>query len=175
MGDKYGFGLSQDRMSRNNYIIPVPKDAIKRITFRESPYHVKGLKHSVDFIVDEGTPVFAALDGEVLHVKDDSNKGGAAPENEEFGNFIEIRHCENEFSEYEHLQYQSSRVKKCDTVYQGQIIGYSGATGVLAHLGPHLHFMVGHYDFDSIPISFTNLTPELKEMSDRPLTEPTES
>ena len=64
---------------------------------------------------------------------------------ESLGNFIEVKHAHNEYSEYEHLKKDSVPVKIGDTVRQGQFIGLSGATGWLAHLGPHLHFMVGKY------------------------------
>lgn len=144
-------------MSRNNYIYPVPKEAIKRISYKDSPYHIGNLKYSVDFIVDEGTPVYASFDGEILDLKDNSNIGGKDKKNEEYGNFIEIKHENDEVSEYEHLRYKGVLVKKGQRVKQGEQIGWSGATGVLAHLGPHLHFMIGKYNFDSIPITFKKL------------------
>jgi len=36
-------------------------------------------------------------------------------------------------------------VKKGDRVKTGQVIGYSGNTGWMSHLGPHLHFDVHKY------------------------------
>jgi len=38
-----------------------------------------------------------------------------------------------------------SGLKIGDKVKTGQIIGYSGKTGWIAHLGPHLHFDVHIY------------------------------
>jgi len=140
--------------NQSQHIYPVPKKSIKRISYKESPYHVKDLKHAVDFIVDEGTPVYASMDGIILDFKDDSAVGGKKSEYEDYGNFIEIKHDNDEISEYEHLRYKGVLVKKGQRVTVGEQIGWSGATGVLAHLGAHLHFMVGKYEFRTIPITF---------------------
>jgi len=104
------------------------------------------LRYAVDFIVPEGTPVKAAADGKVVDVKDDSEIGGESAELEQHGNYVEIEHDNRECSEYEHLRKNGAVVRVGEHVKRGQIIGYSGATGWIAHLGPHLHFMVGTYD-----------------------------
>lgn len=131
--------------AKNKYSYPVSPNRIVRISSNESPAHVGPLKHSVDFIIPEGTPVKAASDGIVIEVKDDSDLGGADKGFEQHGNYIEILHPNNEYSEYEHLKKNSALVKVGDKVRRGQVIARSGATGWLAHLGPHLHFMVGTY------------------------------
>lgn len=131
--------------TKNKYKYPVNISEKTRISSDESPAHIKNLKHSVDFIVEEGTPVKAVMDGIVVDLKSDSNIGGAGKEFEPLGNFIEIEHDNNEYSEYEHLRKDGVLVKAGDRVKKGQLIGYSGATGWLARLGPHLHFMVGKY------------------------------
>ena len=132
-----------------------------RVSYDESPAHVNNLKHSVDFIVPEGTPIMAAADGTVIDLKSDSHIGGVGKEFESDGNFIEIEHENAEYSEYEHLRKNGVVVKIGDKVKRGQLIGYSGATGWLAHLGPHLHFMVGRYgitdeDYQTIKINWLN-------------------
>src|SRR3989338_7791546 len=131
--------------TKNKYAYPVETGLSFRMSYDESPAHVDNLKHSVDFIVPENTPVKAALDGTVIDLKTDSGVGGTDQKFEPLGNFIEIKHAHNEYSEYEHLKKDSVQVKIGDTVRKGQFIGLSGATGWLAHLGPHLHFMVGKY------------------------------
>ena len=88
--------------TKNAYIYPVDENRIVRITYDESPAHVGPLKNSVDFIVREGTPVKAAADGVVIEMKDDSNIGGTGKKCESQGNYIEIRHANSEYSEYEH-------------------------------------------------------------------------
>ncbi|MFZ2948570.1 MAG: M23 family metallopeptidase [Desulfuromonadaceae bacterium] len=129
----------------NAYQYPIDNERIVRIAYNESPAHVGPLAYSVDFIVPEGTEVKAAADGIVIEVKDDSNIGGADKDLEQFGNYIEIEHPHGEYSEYEHLKNKGALVKVGDRITRGQVIGYSGATGWIAHLGPHLHFMVGKY------------------------------
>lgn len=131
--------------TRNTYRYPIDSEKILRISHNESPAHVGRLVHSVDFIVPEDTPVKAAADGTVVEIKFDSDIGGAGKEFEDLGNYVEIQHTDEEYSEYEHLRKGGTTVNVGDKVKQGQIIGYSGATGWIAHLGPHLHFMVGTY------------------------------
>lgn len=131
--------------TRNIYHYPIEREKIIRISYDESPAHVDSLAHSIDFIVPENTPIKAAADGTVVDVKSDSNIGGTGKEFESLGNYIEIQHANEEYSEYEHLMKGGTTVKVGDKVRQGQIIGYSGATGWIATLGPHLHFMVGVY------------------------------
>ena len=135
--------------TRNKYDYPVDISGGIEMSYDKSPAHVGNLKNSVDFICKEGTKVRAAGDGVVVDIKSDSDIGGSGREFELFGNFIEIKHGNDECSEYEHLKKNGLLVKIGDQVKRGQIIGYSGATGWLAHLGPHLHFMVGKYGKDN--------------------------
>ena len=44
----------------NNYKLPVPKDLLQRIDRTSSPAHMGKLRNSIDFIVDNETPVLAA-------------------------------------------------------------------------------------------------------------------
>ena len=116
-----------------------------RITYDESPAHVGRLQYAVDFITREGTPINAALGGIVINVKQDSDLGGSDQSFDKFGNLIEIEHLHGECSIYEHIRKNGSLVKVGDKVKTGQVIGYSGNTGWMAHLGPHLHFDVHRY------------------------------
>ena len=142
--------------------MPVHENNTIRISYGESPAHVGALKNSIDFIASEGTPVLAAADGIVIDVKDDSEIGGTEKKFEKYGNFVEILHEHGECSEYEHLR-KNVIVKIGDKVKKRQVIAYSGATGWLAHLGPHLHFMVGIYgktdkDYKTLEIVFEHKT-----------------
>jgi murein DD-endopeptidase MepM/ murein hydrolase activator NlpD len=134
-----------EEKTKNKYRFPVEMTEGVIINYDESPAHQDNLKHSVDFIMDEDLPIYAALDGVVVDLKIDSNIGGEGKEFEPMGNFIEIKHENEEYSEYEHIRKDGAVVKLGDKVEKGQLIGYTGATGWLAHLGPHLHFMVGKY------------------------------
>lgn len=133
------------KTTKNTYILPIDSEYNPVMTYDRSPAHVGPLINSVDFIVPENTPIKAAADGVVIEVKIDSDRGGPDKSFEEYGNYIEIKHEHDEYSEYEHIKHNGSLVKVGDNVSQGQIIGYSGNTGWMADLGPHLHFMVGIY------------------------------
>ncbi|MBI4214718.1 M23 family metallopeptidase [archaeon] len=129
--------------TKNKYALPVPQAGIKRIARYESPAHKGMLRNCIDFIVPTGTPVKAAASGIVVDLKKGSKTGGRSRRFEPLGNFITIKHANEEYSEYEHLSRVLVRIGQ--RVRRGQPIGKSGATGWLANLGPHLHFMVGRY------------------------------
>ncbi len=130
---------------KNKYIYPVTITKKVRITYNESPAHQGYLIHAVDFITPINTPIKAARSGVVVEVKSDSTIGGTTKNYDRFGNFIELKHTNNEYSIYEHLRKNGSLVKVGDKVKTGQLIGYSGDTGWIANLGPHLHFNVHRY------------------------------
>jgi murein DD-endopeptidase MepM/ murein hydrolase activator NlpD len=98
------------------------------------------LRNSIDFIVDEETPVLAAGDGIVIFVKDDSNIGGPNPVYWIHTNFIVIMHSNGEYSRYDHLNYNSSKVIVGQRIRAGEEIARVGMTG-FTYL-PHLHFQV---------------------------------
>ncbi len=131
--------------TKNIYSYPVKRSKNIRMTYTDSPAHEGRLINAVDFITKENTPILAAASGRVIDVKQDSSVGGTTPDFDKLGNYIEIKHKNNEYSIYEHINPQGSIVKVGDNVRAGQVIGFTGATGWLAHLGPHLHFDVHIY------------------------------
>lgn len=124
----------------NNYSLPVPKEKLKRIDRTSSPAHVGKLRNAIDFIVEENTPVFAAADGFVTFVKDDSHIGGPGIEFWHNSNFIVIQHSNSEYSRYDHLAHRSAAVRTGQYIKRGEIIARVGMTG-FTYL-PHLHFQV---------------------------------
>ena len=86
-----------------------------------------------------------------------------------YGNYIEIKHKNGEYSTYEHIKQNCSLVRIGDKVKAGQVIGYSGATGWLASLGSHLHFEVHKYfgegkeDYESLKICWVKNQKNLME------------
>jgi murein DD-endopeptidase MepM/ murein hydrolase activator NlpD len=145
------------RSAINKYKLPVPKHLLQRIDRTSSPAHVGKLRNAIDFIADKGTSVLAAEDGIVTFVKDTSNTGGANPSNWRHTNFIVIMHSNGEYSRYDHLSYNSSKVKVGQYVRGGEEIAKVGMTGY-TYL-PHLHFQVFVFtganmwtDFDTLEV-----------------------
>ena len=129
-----------EKSAINRYILPVPKALLERIDRTSSPAHTGKLRNAIDFIVAENTPVLAAANGIVTYVNDDSSIGGANPIYWNFTNFIVIMHANEEYSRYDHLAPQSSKVKVGQAVSEGEEIAKVGVTGYTFH--PHLHFQV---------------------------------
>ncbi|WJG08894.1 peptidoglycan DD-metalloendopeptidase family protein [Aliiglaciecola sp. LCG003] len=80
----------------------------------------------VDYAANTGTPVIAAGDGRVIRATYDKFNG----------HHVFIQHGEKYVTKY--LHFTKRAVKKGQSVKQGQVIGYVGATGLAA--GPHLHY-----------------------------------
>lgn len=81
----------------------------------------------INIASDEGEPVWAAADGEVVYVGNELSG---------YGNMIIIKHAGGKSTTYAHLS--SAGVDKYDRVKQGDIIGYVGSTGNVK--SPQLHF-----------------------------------
>jgi len=147
--------LSLEKSAINRYRVPVPKNLLERIDRTSSPAHTGNLRNAIDFIVPENTPVLAAANGVVTYVKDDSSIGGPNPTYWNFTNFIAIMHTNEEYSRYDHLAPQSSKVKVGQAISEGQEIAKVGMTGYT--FNPHLHFQVFIFtkqgtwiDFDTV-------------------------
>ena len=144
--------------TKNKYRMPVPQDLLQRIDRTSSPAHVGNLRNAVDFIVPPDTPVLAAADGKVTYVKDDSNVGGSDPSYWNYSNFISITHQNGENTRYDHLLYDSAKVRSGQQVCAGQEIARVGMTGYTYI--PHLHFQVFVFtgyniwtDFDTLEVN----------------------
>lgn len=84
----------------------------------------------VDFRAPTGTPIPAAGAGRVI----------ARSFNRGHGNFVKIRHNGTFETLYAHMSKFAKGVNVGTMVRQGQIIGYSGSTGLST--GPHLHYEI---------------------------------
>ena len=152
--------------TQNKYSYPVELTNNVKMTYKESPAHVGRLKYAVDFVIPIGTEVKAAARGVVVDVKENSSISGEAKKYDKYGNYIEIKHSNGEYSIYEHIRKGGSFVKKGDRIKSGQVIGYSGKTGWIAHLGPHLHFDVHKYfgkgpeDYKALKIVWKQIKPQ---------------
>jgi len=142
--------------SKNFYRKPLDESEIIRVD-TSSPAHKGRLNNAVDFLCKEGTKICASQEGEVVEIVNDKKE--TTSDLNDAGNFILIKHKNNEFSHYAHLKYRGILVKKFEKVKQGQLIAYSNNTGF--SYGPHLHFSVIKFnsknkgDFESLEIRWT--------------------
>jgi len=96
-------------------------------------------ENAVDIANYCGAPVFSVYQGEV--VADDHYGAGTEEWNGGYGHFILLEHPGGLKTRYAHLG--AITVKERDSVRQGDLIGYVGATGnVHGATGCHLHFEV---------------------------------
>ena len=95
---------------------------------------------AIDVGMAVGTPVHAARGGRVIHIKEDSERGGPGAAYMKDGNEIVIAHDDTTLAAYSHLQKDGAVVKLGERVEAGDLIGYSGNTGWSTN--PHLHFEV---------------------------------
>ena len=85
----------------------------------------------LDFHAPVGTPVYATGDGVILEAK-----SGAG-----LGRYIKVKHATAGYvTVFAHLSKIESGVRKGKTVERGDLIGYSGNTGLSE--APHLHYEV---------------------------------
>ena len=108
--------------------------ALRRITsnFNWQRYHPvlkRARPHlGTDFGTGFGTPIMATADGTISWAAWD---GG-------YGNLVKIEHGNGYETRYAHMSRFARGVRRGVKVKQGQVIGYSGDTGLTR--GPHLHY-----------------------------------
>jgi hypothetical protein len=103
--------------------------------------HQDDLLYSVDFPMDEGTPIVAYRPGVIREIKEDSNINcideEISQENCTHGNYVLVDQGDFTFTLYLHLQQWSIDVEVGDSVGMGHQIGRVGNTGYSTD--PHLH------------------------------------
>ncbi|MEM9057082.1 MAG: M23 family metallopeptidase [Pseudomonadota bacterium] len=126
--------------------------------------HTGKERYTVDFDMEEGTPVHAAREGVVARVQARHDRGCWEDECARYANFIVIAHADGTTGEYYHLQQHGVLVQPGERVRRGQHIGYSGNTGHTTT--PHLHFGVYRPHTwgttQSLPVVFSTADGELK-------------
>ena len=146
------------------YLFPFAHGSKHRITQGHNGTfsHFDENQYAVDFDLDEGTAIHAAREGVVVRVKEDSRVGGPSVAYADRGNVVMVAHDDGSFGNYVHLMYRGAEVEVGDRVAAGQLIGYSGNTGISS--GPHLHLDVrlplANGRMQSIPFLFRGLEGE---------------
>ncbi|MCO4327094.1 M23 family metallopeptidase [Staphylococcus agnetis] len=89
-----------------------------------------------------GTPVIAPSEGEVVALNDDreDQQPGVVDAQNLLGNYVILKHRENEFSLIAHLKQHSLVVGVGDKVKQGERLALCGNSGHSTE--PHIHFQV---------------------------------
>ena len=109
--------------------------------------HYRQLHAGLDFAMPIGTPIYATANGVVL-------SAGIQPG---YGHMVEIRHNFGFGTRYGHLNGKYA-VKQGDFVRKGDIIAYSGNSGLST--GPHLHYEIRFISKPLNPINFVNWKQE---------------
>jgi len=104
--------------------------------------------YGVDYGAPVGTPVQVTANGVVISAGWD---GGG-------GNVVKVRHGEGYITAYLHLSRFGRGIRAGARVRQGDIIAYTGATGLAT--GPHLDYRVKHNDQWLDPLSLKGVRDE---------------
>ncbi len=122
-------GAVDNQAETYSFIAPV--SGVLSSPFGERIHPVEGgekFHKGIDIKADNGDPIKAASDGEVIEADKEAT----------YGNFIEIRHKDDLITVYAHCSVLIA--KKGQKVKKGDIIARVGSTG--ESTGPHLHFEV---------------------------------
>ena len=152
----------------------LPYPASKRYKVTTLPgqfYHQGSIQYAIDFDMLEGHQIAAVASGEVVGIKDDSNRGGCDKRFAGEANFIRIKTAPNESVLYLHTPVNSiteSDLHVGSRVETGQVIAKSGSTGFTCNWrgsgpGAHLHIIrekwCGSRICGSLPLRFTEFGP----------------
>lgn len=132
-------------------IRPLPGIILSGFGMRRHPVlNYKRMHEGVDFRARLGTSVHATGDGVVKS----ANRRGT------YGLMLIIDHGHGYESRYAHLSRVAEDIRPGTAVKRGQIVAYSGNSGVTS--GPHLHYEVRRYGepVDPLNYMFADLTPD---------------
>lgn len=97
-----------------------------------------GVHNGIDVVNQNYTlgNIVAHSDGVVVGSRNNCN----GFENGSYGNYVKIKHDNGYYTLYGHMAYNTVRVSVGQRVSKGQVLGYTGNTGM--SYGGHLHFEV---------------------------------
>ena len=127
-------GIEAEYFAQNQLMIPV--DGITARDLRDSFNAPRGggrIHGAIDILAPRGTPVVAAVDGQVFRLRQNSNGGVTAYLVDSSRSYIYY---------YAHLDHYSDDITEGLTVKQGYVIGFVGTSGNAPPDTPHLHFQV---------------------------------
>ncbi|MDX1653526.1 MAG: M23 family metallopeptidase [Brumimicrobium sp.] len=145
------YNSNQERLKSIPAIRPVNGIIISGYGMRIHPVlRYKRMHDGIDFRADINTEVFATGDGTIRFV---GRKGT-------FGNLIEIDHGFGFVTRYAHLSSFVDGLRTGDKIQRGELIGFSGNSGLTE--GPHLHYevLVKNRPIDPLNYLIADVTPE---------------
>lgn len=148
---KSHYNTNQDRLRNIPAIKPVNGILLSGYGMRLHPVlRYKRMHDGVDFRADVNTEVFATGDGVVRF----------ASRNGSYGNLLEIDHGFGIVTRYAHLSSFAKGVRPGKRVQRGEMVGYTGSTGLTE--GPHLHYEVLVDDKPTDPLTYliADISPE---------------
>jgi len=145
------YNTNQERLRHLPAIRPVNGILLSGFGMRIHPvFKYKRMHEGVDFRADIGTDLYATGDGVVKYA---SRRGN-------YGNLLIIDHGFGFETLYAHLSGFADGIRVGSEVKRGQIVAYSGNTGLTN--GPHLHYEVhlNGQPVDPLNYLFADVTPE---------------
>lgn len=145
------YNTNQERLKSIPAIRPVNGIIISGFGMRIHPVlRYKRMHEGIDFRADIATEVYATGDGVIKF----------AGRNGTFGNLIEINHGFGFVTRYAHLSNFADNMRAGKEIKRGDLIGYTGNTGLTE--GPHLHYevLVKNRPIDPLTYLIADVTPE---------------
>jgi murein DD-endopeptidase MepM/ murein hydrolase activator NlpD len=144
------YAVREDEMKHMPSIRPISNDCISGFGYRFHPIlKVRKLHTGLDFGAPMGTPIYATAEGTVLNTNHGANG---------YGLCVDLQHGFGFETKYAHLSKVA--VKVGQRVKRGDLIAYSGNSGLSK--GPHLHYEIKKdgVKIDPIDYFYSDLTPE---------------
>lgn len=145
------YNENQERLRHLPAIRPLNGALLSGFGMRIHPvFKYKRMHEGIDFRADVGTEIFATGDG----VVEFSSRRGT------YGNLLIIDHGFGYETRYAHLSGFAEGIRPGTRVKRGQLVGYSGNTGLTQ--GPHLHYevRVNGRPIDPLNFLFADTSPE---------------
>jgi murein DD-endopeptidase MepM/ murein hydrolase activator NlpD len=159
---RWKYGDRDAFLSDRPYRLPYSSGeaAVVRQGFHGAFNHRGAEEYSIDFAMPTGTPVLAARAGRVIETRDDVAQAvRSLPVGQPVDiptNAVYILHDDGTVGRYLHFRLHGVQVSAGQYVRTGDLIGYSGDTGLSTE--PHLHFdvykPVDGYTLQTVPIRF---------------------
>lgn len=144
------YSAKEEELKHMPSIRPIDRDCISGFGYRFHPIlKVRKLHTGLDFGAPMGTPVYATADGVVTNAAHGANG---------YGLCVDVQHGFGFETKYAHLS--KINVQPGQKVKRGDLIAYSGNSGLSK--GPHLHYEIkkGGSKIDPIDYFYSDLSPE---------------